>query len=132
MFPKKENFSSLGVLFNNNIFKGRGGSRVSETWILNDDKMDFSHMSHTALVRYVMTDRYKLTGEKEEPTKTFVYQWPGRIPLYDSHLREFLTDLESGKSPHLFIGNYLGDLGLSKILLKAKNNLKKIEEGYFA
>ncbi len=131
LFPKKESFNSLGVLFNNNIFKGRGGSHVSETWILNDDKMDFSHMSHTALIRYVMTDRYKLTGERVDPKKTYVYQWPGKIPLYDSALREFLVDLENDKSPYLFIGNYLGDLGLSKILLKARKNLKKIEGGHF-
>ncbi len=131
LFPKKENFNSLGVLFNNNIFKGRGGDQTSETWILGDEKMDFSQMTPTALKRYVMTDRYQLTGSSEEPTLSYVNQWSERIPLYDRALREFLADLRTEKPPYLFIGNYLGDLGLSKILLRAKKNLTRVQGGFF-
>ena len=131
LFPRTQDFHCLGVLFNHNIFKGRVPKGSSETWILNDEKMDFSAMSHSALLRYILSDRYQLTGAWTIPDFTKVFQWPDSIPVYDKNLKEFIKALDSQKRKDLFIGNYLGRLGLSGILTRARANGEKIKEGYF-
>jgi oxygen-dependent protoporphyrinogen oxidase len=127
LFPKSEKLNSMGVLFNHSIFPGRAERGASETWILGDQTMSFSRMSERALLRYVLSDRHVLRGATTDPTHWQVNQWPGRIPLYNRALKTFLSDLDQQRLPFLLIGNYLGDLGLSKILFHAKNNLLRIE-----
>ena len=129
LFPRDEKFNSLGVLFNQNIFSERVNSGSSETWILNDETKSFSEMTQDELIAFVLSDRSKLSKGNEEPTQFSVHQWPHRIPLYDKALLDFLETHDSQQT--LLIGNYLGDLGLSKILSKAQNNVKKIEGGFF-
>ncbi len=132
LFPEAEGFHSLGVLFNHSIFPARVEAGASETWILNDDKMEFSNMSSSALIRYVQSDRSLLQRSEKDPDSVKVSQWPQRIPLYDSALRNFLEDYQQQKPPYLLVGNYLGDLGLSKIIFHAQENLRRFQGGYFA
>ncbi len=131
LFPRVEGFNALGVLFNHSIFPGRVTQGASETWILNDEKMEFSQMSQTALLRYIQSDRGQLTNQHCEPDHIFLNQWPQRIPIYNQDLKEFLEIHDKENPPYLLMGNYLGDLGLSKLLFRAQDNLKKIQGGYF-
>lgn len=131
LFPRKENFYALGVLFNHNIFPGRASSGHSETWILNDSQKTFSEMSPSALSDYVRADRARLFNRNDEPDESYTYPWPERIPLYNSDLLEFNQNLEIEPPPFLLIGNYLGQLGLSRILIRAQNNVAKIKAGFY-
>jgi protoporphyrinogen/coproporphyrinogen III oxidase len=131
LFPKTEDFYSLGVLFNHNIFPGRASGGHSETWILNDSFRRFSEMSPQALLRYILTDRYQLFGSHEAPDDYFCFPWTQKIPIYDSHLEQFLHDLKQSPPPFLMVGNYLGSLGLSRILFVARQNVELIQEGFY-
>ncbi len=131
LFPRKENFYSLGVLFNHNIFPGRASSGHSETWILNDSQKTFSEMSPSALQDYVLADRARLFSKSDKPDECYSYPWPERIPLYNSDLLEFNQNLELDPPPFLLIGNYLGQLGLSRILIRAQDNVAKIKAGFY-
>jgi len=131
LFPRKENFFSLGVLFNHNIFPGRASGGHSETWILNDCHRTFSEMSPLALHRYVQSDRARLFDSSDEPDESFIYPWPERIPLYNSDLLEFNQSIETEPPPFLLIGNYLGQLGLTRILNRAQFNVAKIKAGFY-
>ncbi len=131
LFPRGFGFHSLGVLFNHNIFDGRVDGGSSETWILGDQVMGFSGMSEEALLRYVLSDRYQLTGSWKKPLMFKIFQWPDSIPVYDKNLRIFIKALDGEKRKALFVGNYLGQLGLGEILVRAKANAEKVVGGYF-
>ncbi len=130
LFPRQEGFKALGVLFNHSIFPGRVKEGASETWIYNDEQEEFSLMGEGTLLQYVLSDREKL-GERVEPDVVSISQWPGRIPLYNAALQYFLEEQEKGDYPYLLVGNYLGSLGLSKILFIARRNVELIEGGRF-
>jgi oxygen-dependent protoporphyrinogen oxidase len=132
LFPRKENFSSLGVLFNHNIFSGRAGQGESETWILNDESSQFSEMSHLALQRYVLSDRAQLFGRSDQPIQVITHQWTDKIPVYNQQLLTFIEDVRRNPPPYLLMGNYLGQLGVSRLLTVAQQNVSKIQGGFFA
>lgn len=128
LFPHNEKFNALGVLFNPFIFPGRAEKGYSETWIFNNQAQAFSQMSPMGLLRYTYSDRFLLFGRHEEPEFTRVFQWTERIPIYDQALSQFLKDYEKSDAKFYLIGNYLGDLGLSKIIFYGKNNAEKLKE----
>ena len=135
LFPKKENFNSLGVLFNNDIFKGRGPLE-NETWIFTDTV----NMSTDAqILEKIKQDRHRLCDENISIMSFKIMRWPQVLPLYGFKLENLLLsdafDVQAKNSqfPHLnvlrggaksreskfplyFTGNYLGGIGLSKIL----------------
>lgn len=131
LFPNPENFNSKGVLFNHNIFPDRCGQGSLETWILNDQNQSFSTMSGPDVLRSVLSDRQRLTGMTVAPDRHFIFQWPQRIPIYNQALSEFNKALAAKSSKCLFVGNYLGHLGLGKILFRAQENAAKVAGGFF-
>ena len=127
LFPREEKFNCLGVLFNHGIFDNRvptGGE--SETWILNDALAPVSSMEHENVLELVYKDRTRSLQQPTPAHKVQVDQWSQKIPIYDIKLRKFISDLQDFETPYLFIGNYLGDLGLGKIIFKAQDNAKHI------
>ena len=133
LLPKSENFDALGVLFNHNIFPHRCGSGHSETWIFNDKKNQVSQeTTDKEIVQLIKKDREKLfPGQVLADFDWQIHRWPRRIPIYNRALREFLGDLKNIDKGPLLVGNYLGDLGLSKILFHAQDNVEKVKGGYF-
>lgn len=131
LFPNPEKMNCKGVLFNHNIFPDRCREGSLETWILNDHDKKFSELGHESLLRAVLADRQRLTGRAVDPSQIFVYQWHKRIPLYNGDLAKLNKALDSSTFPHLLVGNYLGYLGLGKILFRAQDNVVKIERGFF-
>jgi len=136
LFPIKENFHSLGVLFNSDIFSGRGPLQ-SETWILNNAEYP---------VDLILKDRKRLTGLNESPQFFKITEYKKALPQYSLGLKKFLlSDMfqrVEEKSPFevfkngarlkdsftYLTGNYLGGIGLTKILdynIRLSERLKK-------
>jgi oxygen-dependent protoporphyrinogen oxidase len=114
LFPPIENFHSLGVLANGNIFPDRGPD-YSETWILGGAlKQNICQLSDEELQSLVLEDRQRMLGSLQNPSEVFIERYERALPRYDLQLEEVLENL---KLPdHLFLtGNYLGRLGLAKI-----------------
>jgi oxygen-dependent protoporphyrinogen oxidase len=121
LFPKAENFRSLGVLFNSDIFSNRGEN--SETWIVaNTAKPDDEMISD------LISDRQRIMGTNENPEFCSINRWPKALPLYGRELEKILSEgdfkngsisgvrLSESKFPVYLTGNYLGIIGLTKIL----------------
>lgn len=122
LFPKPEKFSALGVLFPSDIFPNRGNN--TETWITSD-----ATSPDADLLAALAQDHGRLAGEKEDIERYFIKRWPKALPLYGAELENLLaeTDFAEGllngvrlsecKSAPLYLtGNYLGVIGLAKIL----------------
>ena len=115
LFPEDQKFHSLGVLFPNDIFEGRGPLR-HETWIVPNATQD----SDQKLLEKIKDDRKKLY-KKDTPILHFhFFHWPRAIPRYDIVLENFLNDFVQESTVFLH-GNYLGEIGLGKILKRSKN-----------
>ncbi|MEQ1875792.1 MAG: FAD-dependent oxidoreductase [Bdellovibrionia bacterium] len=115
LFPRDQDFQALGVLFNGHIFEGRSALR-SETWI---------YSGVDAGLESVISDRKKLGGWGN-PIEFEITRWPHAIPHYTVDLEALLrTGIELPPNIKL-VGNYLGDLGLTKILDRAKRTVDEI------
>ncbi|MGZ3691603.1 MAG: protoporphyrinogen/coproporphyrinogen oxidase [Pseudobdellovibrio sp.] len=126
LFPRDQKISALGVLFNTDIFAGRG-ELESETWI---------YAQSSAHVESALADRKLLLGVSESPAIQRTQEWPKALPLYGKKLRELLVsdiwktsdardpfailkngaELSETKNRTFLTGNYLGGIGLAKIL----------------
>ena len=120
LFPTAADFRSLGVLFNSSIFENRGPAH-SETWILPEGRE--LPVSEIALLDLILTERKRLYSFKAahnpSPIKYKIRRWPKALPAYTLELEKLLREtalFEAARSSNLFfIGNWLGDLGLSSI-----------------
>ncbi len=124
LFPPKEGFNSLGVLYNHVIFENRTRLPLdlSETWILGGAlHPELVRLTDAQLIRKILADRRRLNGFPEDvmPFSYSVQKWPKAIPYYTVELHEILkTELNrrSNEGDFRLMGNYLGVLGLTKIL----------------
>jgi oxygen-dependent protoporphyrinogen oxidase len=111
LFPQPAQMRSLGVLFNNDIFENRGPD-WTETWIV-----PLAGVEESELIDKVLEDRSRLFSNSEtlKAQHHKVYQWPRALPLYGLQLERVLKMI--AKRPEIYlVGNYLGRLGLSKML----------------
>lgn len=129
LFPKIENFHSLGVLFNHYIFANScEDSHISETWILPYKK----GFSNEMIADYIYEDRCKLRETQRSNFDQFdlhISHWPKALPQYDRHLSEWLqgNDQDRLKEQNIYLtGNYLGSLGLTKIIEYNHNLAEKL------
>lgn len=121
LFPREENFRALGVLANDKIFIGRSHNCHSETWILGGalDPAVLT-LSEDEIRDVILKDRAKLLGLEEKPLAIHVTRWPQAIPHYSLELEFLLPELQPENS-FIPFGTYLGDLGLARVLLRARN-----------
>ena len=142
LFPRTENFKALGVLFNTDIFANRG-IKSSETWILPFVSNDSEVVKHA-----ILNDRSRLHTCQTNFEVLKLQTWPNSLPAYNNELLTFLNSsnfknnkleftlpvFEQGARlayPQNFVyvtGNYLGGIGLAKILdynLRLSNKIKK-------
>ena len=128
LFPRAEGFHSLGVLFNTDIFPNRGDWE-SESWI-------FASAEHgpERFLELALADRRKLTGLQESPEVWRVNSWKPALPVYGPELKELLKSpiffnadsdfsvfkngarLRESAQPLYLTGNFLGGIGLARIL----------------
>jgi protoporphyrinogen/coproporphyrinogen III oxidase len=125
LFPKSEGFESLGVLFNTDIFDHRGDGS-SETWILPNG---YSRQSEADVLQIIQKDRQHLGLGIEPAQSCQIHRWPQGLPLYGVELEALLAGdhfegqafmegarVRDSEAPLFLTGNYLGGIGLTKIL----------------
>lgn len=146
LFPADQHFYSMGVLFNSDIFENRSyfskataGQKNSdvenETWITADVSS-----SDESLLEKILIDRQRLTGLRQQPLWARINRWPRGLPLYGLELEKWLSkrnqidSVENGcrltelPFPTYLTGNYLGVIGLARILsynLRLAERIKK-------
>jgi len=119
LFPRHEGFRARGVLFNEYIFEGRGPAH-SETWIFGG-ALDpgIVEMSDRELIQLIATERKRLYGEDHEPIGIHLTTWPEALPHYSIDLERILTTLPAPPANVGLVGNYLGRIGLAKLVERA-------------
>ena len=145
LFPRNQKINALGVLFNSDIFENRG-MLESETWIYDGDECD---RTQSELINLALKDREHLLNLKEAPEVVQTRQWKQALPLYGTELKNiFKSDIWKNSShldifdpflncaqlaecqqPTFLTGNYLGGIGLAKILdynLRLTQKIKSI------
>ncbi|MES2965390.1 MAG: hypothetical protein V4760_16025 [Bdellovibrionota bacterium] len=122
LFPPIENRIPLGVLKNDFIFEGRTrGELHSETWILGGANAEpaFRDWSDQKIVSAIVAERTRVFDSSDEPAEVMITRWPHAIPHYTIELEMTLPLLQSVERNVWLVGNYLGQIGLSKILERA-------------
>ncbi len=117
LFPPGVGVRALGVLFNTEIFEGRGTCR-SETWIYGSLAGTLPLPAAASVGDWIVEDRMRLTGRTDRPIALAPARAgaPPSLPVYDRTIltvQERLADLP----PWLALaGNYLGRLGVARLL----------------
>jgi len=119
LFPRDQGFRSRGVLFNTSIFEGRGPAHA-ETWIFGGAlDVDVVNLSDEAFAEIIAAERERFYGAHNEPLDIRITRWPNALPHYTVDLEKILTTLPSPPANIAVVGNYLGRIGLAKILERA-------------
>lgn len=122
LIPRGEGPRVLGVLVNSCIFD-RKWTVSNESWIYGGAMdPDFVSLSEAEIMKALLDDRKNIFGMAETPKAVHISRWKSALPNYDIHLERALAglapvfaNLEKTKGLY-FHGNYLGGIGLSKIL----------------
>jgi protoporphyrinogen/coproporphyrinogen III oxidase len=119
LFPRGQEVSALGVLFNTNIFPGRGAVH-SESWILGGaEQPEVVDFDDEALFAQVARDRQRVYGRAAKALAMFPQRWPVALPHYDVEF-ERLAGRGFPTPPNTFLaGNYLRGIGLPMLLERA-------------
>jgi oxygen-dependent protoporphyrinogen oxidase len=120
LFPDKENFFSLGVLFNSSIFSFNQNN-YNESWILGGARnQDVINLTDTEIKDRIQKDRFRVMNEDSNFRNFFVKKHSNAYVHYDLNLERWLIkncdQLQDNKNLRWTTGNYLGKLGLSQIL----------------
>ncbi len=119
LFPRTEGFRARGVLFNEYIFAGRGPAH-SETWIFGGAlDPDIGQLADPELIKLIAGERERLYGAVDEPIGIHLTNWPEALPHYSIDLERILTQLPAPPVNIALVGNYLGRIGLAKIIESA-------------
>jgi len=119
LFPRDQGFHARGVLFNDFIFEGRGPAHA-ETWIFGG-ALDAGavNMTDKEFIQTIAAERERFYRRRDEALDTRVTRWPSAIPHYTIELEKILTTLPPPPKNVALVGNYLGRVGLAKILERA-------------
>ena len=119
LFPQGQGFRARGLLFNDCIFEGRGPAH-SETWIFGGAlDPDVLNLSDQVLAQLIADERQRFYGMNDDPLDIHITRWPRALPHYSVELERILTTLPPPPPNVALVGNYLGRIGLAKILERA-------------
>jgi len=119
LFPRDQGFRARGVLFNTSIFEGRGPA-YAETWIFGGAlDADVVGLSDDQIQDTVLNDRKRFYESADTPLAVHITRWPNVLPHYSVALERTLASLPSPPPNVALVGNYLGRIGLAKILERA-------------
>ena len=119
LFPRDQGFRARGVLFNDSIFSGRGPAH-SETWIFGGAlDTDVVKLTDAEFGELIGCERERFYGERDEPLDICITRWPQALPHYSVELEKILKTLPALPDNIALVGNYLGRIGLAKILERA-------------
>ena len=128
LFPRSEGFRARGVLFNEWIFEGRGPAH-SETWIFGGAlDRDIVQLSDPELIKLIGNERERLYGEDEKAIGIHLTTWPEALPHYSIDLERILKRLPAPPANVALVGNYLGRIGLAKLIERAAFVAKEFRE----
>jgi oxygen-dependent protoporphyrinogen oxidase len=119
LFPGDQGFRAQGVLFNDLIFAGRGPAHA-ETWIFGGaPDADAVNLNDDGFAKAIAADRQRFYGRHDEALEIHITRWPKALPHYTIELERILTTLPAPPPNVALVGNYLGRIGLAKILERA-------------
>jgi oxygen-dependent protoporphyrinogen oxidase len=119
LFARDQGFRARGVLFNDFIFDGRGPAHA-ETWIFGGAlDGEVVNLSDDEFARTIADERERFYGRRDEALAMHVTRWPKTLPHYTIELEKILTSLPPPPQNVHLVGNYLGRIGLAKILERA-------------
>ena len=119
LFPRQGNIRALGVLFNECTFAGRSDVR-SETWILGGaPDREVLHLNDAELETTLHRNHALLVGAEEPMLSFHATRWPQALPHYTLALERILTTLPPLPNHLALVGNYLGQIGLAKLIERA-------------
>lgn len=125
LFPEDQGFSALGVLSSTYIF-GERGPDYSETWIFGGTRSaKIFERSDLEVLQVIQTERKRLVKGYSEFSEYRIHRWKRGLPHYTPSLEKTLEDLNLPKKLYLN-GNYLGGIGLSKILARTQELATKV------
>ena len=137
LFPPTDHHQALGVLLNNYIFEGavtssaamgtrpNSNSVFSETWMLGGALFkspygnDVSRISDEQVLEMIQGVRKTRFAAHSAILGSEITRWPQALPHYTTELERDLPSLQGMKENILLMGNYLGQIGLAKILERA-------------
>lgn len=124
LVPRAERLRTLGILKNNFIFNDRANGCFSETWILGGASGSQAapnpiSLDDGRLAQVIATERQQIFGISDAPKALKITRWPKAIPHYTIELERMRAELNQPTRNIILMGNYLGDLGLAKILERA-------------
>ncbi len=116
-----------GVLLNECIFENRSEC-WSETWILGGyGHQQILQLNQNQLLDLILRQRQICFGSKAQPLSFVMHYWPQALPHYTITLEQELDRLRL--PDHVFlVGNYLGQIGLSALVERAKSEAQKVSE----
>ncbi len=119
LFPRDQGFRARGVLFNDSIFEGRGPAH-SETWIFGGAlDANIADLSDDQFRDLIAADREKFFAQIDEPLALHINRRRNAIPHYTIELEKILTELPAPPANIGLVGNYLGRIGLAKLIERA-------------
>jgi oxygen-dependent protoporphyrinogen oxidase len=126
LFSPRERFRALGVVFGGHLFE-RGSPAHAETWILGGALDPGAlELSDQQILDLLAADRLRLFGRERAPLACYLNRRPRALPHYDLGLEALLRDrLELPPGVHL-VGNYLGGIGLARILDRAHEVVERL------
>jgi oxygen-dependent protoporphyrinogen oxidase len=128
LFPRREGFRARGVLFNEFIFAGRGPAH-SETWIFGGAlDPEVTRLSDGDLTKLIESERQKFYGASDRAIGIHITNWPEALPHYSIELERILTQLPAPPANVALVGNYLGRIGLAKLIERAAFVAKNFRE----
>lgn len=121
LFPPVEKRSALGVLKNNFIFRNRVKSGFSETWIVGGalSSLAVVELSDDDMLKRIQTERLASFGRDDSVLAFKTTRWLKGIPHYTLDLEKEIGRLQGFERNVILMGNYLGEIGLAKILDRA-------------
>ena len=119
LFPRDQGFRARGVLLNDCIFAGRGPAHA-ETWIFGGAlDPEVVNLSDHGFAELIALERERLYGDRDDSKDIHITRWPNALPHYTVDLERILTALPPPPPNIALVGNYLGRIGLAKILERA-------------
>ena len=130
LFPRDQGFRARGVLFNTSIFEGRGPAHA-ETWIFGGAlDGNIVELRDDEIRDTVLSDRERFYGRGDNPLAMHITRWPNTLPHYSVELERTLLQLPAPPPNVALVGNYLGKIGLAKILERAAYVIENVAEGW--
>lgn len=130
LFPRDQAFRARGVLFNTSIFEGRGPAHA-ETWIFGGAlDGDILELNDDQIREMVLSDRERFYRKADTPLAMHITRWPNVLPHYSVELERTLVSLPAPPPNVALVGNYLGRIGLAKILEKAAYTAENVVKGW--